>query len=112
MHAIVTTGGKQYRLSVGDRVDVEKIEGDVGEEVTLTKVLLVSDGAGHTRIGTPTVPNASVVCRIVAQDKNKKVIVFKSKRRKGYKRKLGHRQPYTRLQVEAIHIEGEGPHGT
>jgi len=102
MHAIVSTGGKQYRLSVGDRVDVEKIEGAVGDSVILSDVLLITDESGNTRIGTPTVPNASVVCRILEQGKNKKLIVFKSKRRKGYKRKLGHRQPYTRLHVEAI----------
>lgn len=104
MHAIVSTGGKQYRLAAGDRVDVEKLDGNVGDTVTLADVLLVSDASGGTRIGAPTVANASVVCRILAQDKNKKVIVFKSKKRKGYKRKLGHRQPYTRLHVETINV--------
>ncbi|MBM3215174.1 50S ribosomal protein L21 [Candidatus Poribacteria bacterium] len=102
MHAIVTTGGKQYRVAVGEMLDVEKLDGDVGDQVTLSDVRLVSLDSGETKIGTPQVENAAVVCEIVAQDKNKKLIVFKSKRRKGYKRKLGHRQPFTRLRVEAI----------
>lgn len=104
MYAVFTTGGKQYRVSVGDLLDVETIQGDVGAEVVLQDVLAVSDAEGKTTFGTPIVPNASVVCRIVAQDKNKKVIVFRKERRKGYKRKLGHRQPYTRLQIEAIQV--------
>lgn len=104
MYAIFSTGGKQYRASVGDMLDVEKLDGAVGEELSLGSVLLVQDESGETHIGAPTVPNAAVVCKVVAQDKNKKIIVFKSKKRKGYKRKLGHRQPYTRLLVEAIQV--------
>ncbi len=104
MYAIVTTGGKQYRASVGDMIDVEKLPGDVGDEFTLSEVLLVSVGEGDVRVGSPTVENATVACSVVKQDKNSKIVVYKSKRRKGYARKQGHRQSYTRIRVDAINV--------
>ena len=104
MYAIVATGGKQYRASVGDMLDVDKLEGDVGEQVTLSDVLLVGGDEGDVRVGTPTVENATVSCSVVKHDKNSKIIVYKSKRRKGYARKRGHRQSYTRIRIDAINV--------
>ena len=104
MYAIISTGGKQYRASVGDLIDVEKIEGGVGDQVTLSNPLFVMDENGSPHVGAPAVDGASVVCTIVKQDRNPKVIVFTYKRRKRYQRKIGHRQHYTRLRVEAINI--------
>lgn len=89
MYAVVATGGKQYRLSVGDLVDVEKLDVPVGQEVVLSEVLLVADEDGSVRIGQPTVPNVVVRCRVVAQDKNKKIIVYKYRRRKGVPPEVG-----------------------
>jgi large subunit ribosomal protein L21 len=104
MYAVVRTGGKQYRVSVGDIVDVEKVHGAVGDQVVLSDVLFVSDDEGTARVGTPSLPDVTVACTIREQNRNDKVIVFKKKRRKGYHRKLGHRQAYTRLVVNAIHV--------
>jgi large subunit ribosomal protein L21 len=101
MYAIIKTGGKQYRVSEGQSVRVEKLEGDPGDAVTLAEVLLVG-GDGQTRIGTPRVEGASVTAEIVAQDRAKKIVVFKKKRRKGYHKKQGHRQAYTELKITGI----------
>ena len=100
MYAVIKTGGKQYRVSEGDRIRVEKLDGDVGAELTFDDVLML--GGDKVAVGTPTVDGASVSARIVAQDKAKKVIVFKYKRRKGYRRKYGHRQPYTELEITGV----------
>ena len=102
MYAVVATGGKQYRASVGDMIDVEKLDGDVGSQITLSEVLMVADDEGNVNVGRPTVENAAVDCTIMQQDRNPKIIVFKSKKRKGSQRKLGHRQYYTRLLIESI----------
>ncbi len=101
MFAIVKTGGKQYRVSVGGQLIVERIEGEVGQEVTLDQVLAI-DGDGQRRIGTPVVPGAQVRAKILAQPRGTKVIVFKKKRRKNYRRKRGHRQELTVLKVTEI----------
>jgi large subunit ribosomal protein L21 len=101
MFAIVKTGGKQYRVGPGDQIVVERIEGDVGAEVALDQVLAISDGELNA-LGTPTVANASVRAKIVQQPRGTKVIVFKKKRRKNYRRKRGHRQELTVLRIEAI----------
>ena len=100
MYAVIKTGGKQYKVSEGDLVKVEKIDGAVGETVELDQVLMV--GGAEVKLGTPLVPGAKVKAQIVAQEKDKKILVFKSKRRKGYRKKFGHRQPITRLKVAAI----------
>ncbi len=100
MYAVIKTGGKQYKVSEGDLVKVEKIEGAVGETVEIDQVLMV--GGAEVKLGTPLVPGAKVKAQIVAQEKDKKILVFKSKRRKGYRKKYGHRQPITRLKVAAI----------
>jgi large subunit ribosomal protein L21 len=102
MYAVIKTGGKQYRVSEGDRIRVEKLEGDVGATVELTEVLMV--GGDQVTIGKPLVKGAKVTAEIVAQDRAKKIIVFKFKRRKNYRRKNGHRQPYTELRVTGVSI--------
>jgi large subunit ribosomal protein L21 len=101
MYAVVATGGKQYKVEAGEILRVEKIPGEVGAPVTFDRVLLVSDGETLT-IGTPVVKDVVVQGRIVEQDKAKKILVFKYKRRKRYRRKHGHRQPYTAVRVDSI----------
>jgi large subunit ribosomal protein L21 len=101
MYAVVSTGGKQYRVAEGDLLRVEKIDGDVGDSVSFDRVLLVSDGEKVT-VGQPVVENAAVKGRIVEQGKAKKILVFKYKRRKRYRRKQGHRQQYTAVKIDSI----------
>jgi len=101
MYAVVKTGGKQYKVSEGDFFKVEKLAGEVGEAVEFDQVLLVSKD-GDLRLGQPVVEGAKVKGTIVEQDREKKIIVFKMKRRKGYRLKKGHRQYYTGVKVEAI----------
>jgi large subunit ribosomal protein L21 len=101
MFAIVRTGGKQYRVGVGDQITVERIVGDVGSEIELGDVLAIG-GDEAPVIGTPVVPDAAVRARIVQQPRGTKVIVFKKKKRKNYRRKRGHRQELTVLKIEEI----------
>jgi len=101
MFAIVRTGGKQYRVGVGDQITVERIVGDVGAHIELGDVLAIG-GDEAPVIGTPVVPDAAVRARIVQQPRGTKVIVFKKKRRKNYRRKRGHRQELTVLKIEEI----------
>jgi large subunit ribosomal protein L21 len=101
MYAVVATGGKQYKVQQGDVLRVEKLTGDVGAEVAFDKVLMFSDG-DNVQIGQPIVEGAVVKGHIIEQGKSKKVIVFKYKRRKRYRRKQGHRQPYTAVRIDAI----------
>ena len=101
MYAVVRTGGKQYRLGVGDSVKVEKLPDEVGNIVELSQILMVSDG-GEVKVGTPLVPGASVKAEIVGHGRNKKIRVFKMKRRKKYRRTQGHRQAFTQLKVTEI----------
>jgi large subunit ribosomal protein L21 len=101
MYAVIRTGGKQARVAPGDRVRVEKLAGAVGEQVELGQVLLLG-GEGSERVGTPLVAGARVVATITAQARARKVMLFKMKRRKGYRRKQGHRQPYTEIRVDRI----------
>lgn len=100
MYAVIKTGGKQYKVEVGDEIFVEKLAGEAGEQVTFEEVLAISDDndikAGDLK--------ATVTGEIVKQGKNKKVIVSKYKAKKGYRRKNGHRQPYTRVRVSAINV--------
>ena len=100
-YAIIATGGKQYRVAVGDRIRVELLPTDVGEAVTFQNVLAVKTG-DEMRIGRPTLEGASVVGRVLTHAKAKKVLVFKKKRRKQYRRTRGHRQNYTSIVVEEI----------
>ncbi len=103
MFAIVQTGGKQYRVSPGDILRVERLPGERGDEVLLEQVLLVAD-AEAIQVGQPLVAGARVLSEIVRQGKGKKIIVFKKKRRKKYRRKQGHRQLYTALEIKDIQV--------
>jgi large subunit ribosomal protein L21 len=100
MYAVIKTGGKQYRVAEGEKIRVEKLPGNVGDKVTLTDVLLLAGDA--PKIGNPLVKGANVEATIVAHGKGEKVIVFKFRRRKNYRRKTGHRQPYTALEITGI----------
>lgn len=102
MYAIIRTGGKQYRVSEGDTLRVEKLDGDVGASIEFGDVLMV--GGDKVSIGKPLVSGAKVAAEITAQDRSKRVIVFKMKRRKNYRRKRGHRQPYTELKITGISV--------
>jgi large subunit ribosomal protein L21 len=101
MYAIIRTGGKQYQVAAGDTLRVEKLQGEVGDTVELSDVLLVADGE-DIKIGQPVVDGAKVVAKIAEQGKSKKVLVFKKKKRKGYQVKRGHRQQFTALKIEEI----------
>ena len=101
MYAVVRTGGKQYRLGIGDSVKVEKLPNEVGNIVELSQILMVSDGS-EVKVGTPLVTGASVKAEIVGHGRNKKIRVFKMKRRKKYRRTQGHRQAFTQLKVTEI----------
>lgn len=101
MYAIIRTGGKQYQVAAGDRLKVEKLEGEVGSTVELQDVLLVVNG-DNVSVGRPLVEGAKVSATIVEQGRQKKIIVFKKKRRKGYQVKRGHRQFYTALNINTI----------
>jgi large subunit ribosomal protein L21 len=101
MYVVVRTGGKQYRLGVGDSVKVEKLPDEVGNIVELSQILMVSDGS-EVKVGTPLVAGASVKAEIVGHGRDKKIRVFKMKRRKKYRRTQGHRQAFTQLKITEI----------
>lgn len=101
MYAVVKTGGKQYRVAEGDVLFVEKLTAEVDSTVELTEILAVSNGETLT-VGKPMVEGAKVVAKVVSQGKAKKIVVFKYKRKKDYRKKNGHRQPYTKLLIEKI----------
>ena len=101
MYAVVSTGGKQYRVQEGDVLFVEKLNAEVDSIVELTEVLAVSNGES-LKVGTPVVEGAKVVAKVVAQGKAKKITVFKYKAKKDYRKKTGHRQSYTKIVVEKI----------
>jgi large subunit ribosomal protein L21 len=101
MYAIIRTGGKQYQVAAGDTLRVEKLKGEVGDTVELSDVLLVADGE-DVKVGSPVVDGARVVAKIAEQGKSKKVLVFKKKKRKGYRVLRGHRQMFTALSIEEI----------
>lgn len=101
MYAIIETGGKQYKVQEGDVVFVEKLSAEVNSTVELTDVLAVSKD-GKLVVGTPNVAGAKVTATVLKHDKEKKVVVFKYKKKKDYRKKQGHRQPYTQLKIEKI----------
>ena len=101
MYAVISTGGKQYQVSEGQTIRVEKIPGEIGDSLFLDHVLLLSDGE-TIKVGQPTLEGAGVKAHIVEQGKAKKIIVFKRKKRKRYRKKAGHRQEYTALKIDAI----------
>jgi len=104
MYAIVETGGKQYRLSKNDIFEMERIDGAAGKTVKLDRVLLYSDGK-KVEIGKPYLKNVKLDCQILGDIRSKKTISFKYKRRKGSRRKIGHRQDLTRLKVKDIKVD-------
>jgi large subunit ribosomal protein L21 len=103
VYAIVISGGKQHRVQNGDLIKVEKLEGEVGSTITLGEVLMVG-GDGETKIGQPMVDGAKVEAEIVRHGRDRKVLVFKKKRRKNYRRMYGHRQPFTHLKITGIEV--------
>ena len=103
MYAIIETGGKQYKVAKDDEIFVEKLAAEADETVTIDKVLAYSDGK-KLKIGTPYLSDVTVTAKVVKNGKSKKIIVYKMHPKKGYRRKQGHRQPYTKLQIESISL--------
>jgi large subunit ribosomal protein L21 len=101
MYAVIKTGGKQYKVAAGEKIKIEQIAADVGQEVVIDQVLAVGNGA-DLKVGSPLVAGASVKATVVAQGKHDKVRIFKLRRRKHYKKSQGHRQTYTELQIDAV----------
>ena len=101
MYAIIKTGGKQYKVAEGDQIYIEKLEGEVGEEIIFDQILALSKD-DDLQIGSPVVEDASVKAEIIKHGKGKKITIFKNKDKKGYRRKQGHRQPYTCVKITNI----------
>jgi large subunit ribosomal protein L21 len=101
MYAVFKSGGKQYRVAPGDKIKIETLSAEVGQEVTLSEVLAVSDGA-NVRLGTPLVDGATVKATVLAQGRHPKITIFKMKRRKHFAKSGGHRQNFTELRIDAI----------
>lgn len=102
MYAIVDIAGKQFKVSKDDQLRVPKVDAEVGKSIEFDKVLLVSDDKGKVTVGQPTVKGAKVKAKVVEFGRDEKVVVFKKKRRKGYRVKRGHRQDYTNVQIQSI----------
>jgi len=102
VYAIIQTGGKQYKVSEGIILKVEKLEAEAGDKLVLDQVLMLNDENGNTKIGSPLLDGARVTVEVVEQGRGKKVVVYKYKKRKNYRRKQGHRQPFTKIKVEKI----------
>ena len=101
MYAVIKTGGKQHKVVVGEKLKVELIPAEIGSKITLSEVLMVANGE-NVVIGSPVVSGATVEATVIAQGRHKKIRIFKMQRRKHYQRRMGHRQYYTELQIEAI----------
>ena len=104
MYAIIRTGGKQFKISPGDTIKVEKLPGEKGDSVEMTDVLFFAEGE-NVLTGQPLLSNVKVVGEILGQHRAKKVIIFKKKRRKGYSKKTGHRQSFTSLKIKEINLQ-------
>jgi large subunit ribosomal protein L21 len=104
VYAIIRTGGKQYKVSPGDTIRVEKVPGEAGETVEMKDVLCYAEGE-NVQAGTPLLSNVKVVGEILGQGRARKVIIFKKKRRKGYSKKTGHRQSFTSLKIKEISLQ-------
>jgi len=105
MYAVIKTGGKQYRVSPGEKLRVEKLDGEVGADLTLSQVLLVANGENIT-VGSPIVPGASVKAKVLAHGRADKVMIFKFRRRKHYRKTQGHRQSFTEIEIGDILAAG------
>ncbi|WP_119153892.1 50S ribosomal protein L21 [Caldimonas tepidiphila] len=103
MYAVIKTGGKQYKVAAGEKIKVEQIAADVGQEIVIDQVLAVGNGA-ELQVGTPLVAGASVKATVVAQGKHDKVRIFKLRRRKHYQKHQGHRQTYTELEIASVNV--------
>ena len=103
MYAVIETGGKQYRVKEGDVLRVEKLPCEPGEVVEFDRVLLLSDG-NEVKIGNPTLPGAHVSAQVITQGKSRKILVFKYKPKKNYRKRYGHRQPFTEIQIKKIEV--------
>lgn len=103
MYAVIETGGKQYKVGEGDIIDVEKLDAGEGEEIKFDRVLLLNND-GEIKVGTPILEGVIVSGKVLAQAKGKKIIVFKYKPKKNYRKKKGHRQPFTRVRIEGIAV--------
>jgi large subunit ribosomal protein L21 len=101
MYALIKTGGKQYKVAAGEKIKIEQIAADVGQEITIDQVLAVGSGA-DLKVGTPLVTGATVIATVLAQGKHDKVRIFKMRRRKHYQKRQGHRQTYTEIQISAV----------
>jgi large subunit ribosomal protein L21 len=101
MYAVVATGGKQYKVQEGEVLRIEKLTGEIGSQVAFDQVLMLSDGE-NVKVGQPVLEGVQVKGHIIEQGKHKKILVFKYKRRKRYRRKQGHRQPFTAVKIDAI----------
>lgn len=101
MYAVIKSGGKQYRVAAGDKIKVESMQGDVGEQVRLTDVLTVGDG-DHVRLGAPFLSGAAVLATVLGHGRHDKVTIFKMRRRKHFQKHAGHRQNYTELRIDSI----------
>ena len=101
MYAVIKTGGKQYKGAAGEKIKIEQIAADVGQEITIEQVLAVGAGA-ELKVGTPLVAGASVVAKVIAQGKHDKVRIFKMRRRKHYQKRQGHRQAFTEIEISAV----------
>ncbi|HJD44140.1 MAG TPA: 50S ribosomal protein L21 [Candidatus Paenalcaligenes intestinipullorum] len=101
MYAVIKTGGKQYRVSPGQKLKIEQIPADIGQEITLDQVLSVGEGES-LKLGTPFVEGAQVKATVLAQGRHAKIKIFKMRRRKGYRKTQGHRQNYTEVRIEAV----------
>jgi large subunit ribosomal protein L21 len=101
MYAVIATGGKQYRVQQGETVRVEKLDAEAGKSIEFTDVLLVADGE-NVQVGAPHVTGAKVTAEVVGAGRGEKFLIYKYRRRKGYRRKTGHRQPFTALKITSI----------
>ncbi len=108
MYAVIKTGGKQYRVAAGDKLKVEKLAGEVGSDITLDQVLMLADGDNVT-IGAPLIDGASVQAKVLAHGRGDKVMIFKFRRRKHYRKTQGHRQSYTEIQIGDIGASADKP---
>ncbi|MDX1669000.1 MAG: 50S ribosomal protein L21 [Limnobacter sp.] len=101
MYAVIKTGGKQYKVAAGEKLKIEQIPADIGQEISLTEVLAVGSGE-QVKVGAPLVEGASVKAVVLAQGRHDKVRIFKMRRRKHYQKRQGHRQNYTQIQIQSI----------